>query len=288
MIAVYLYPAAVAVAALLLASAVHRSLPPRAAALTLTGTLVVAAAATVWSLAMLGLDFLVDRTRWCRDLLRGHVHVPTSMGVAALAIVSWGTVAAVKTAHGHWRATRTPAPDGDLLVLDTTSLLAYAVPGRHPHVVVSEGMLDLLDADERNAMLAHEFAHLRHHHHRFLALSELAASFVPPLRFVARRVRFATERWADQDAAREVGDPTIVARAIARAALEQGPSTRRALALSDTDVTARVEDLMSNQLPGRLAGPVPTAIFALVVLSGTASAIQLHHVIDFVRTFCVP
>jgi hypothetical protein len=282
----FLFPAVVAGAALLLASLVHRALPPRAAAFTLTGTLVVTAGATVWSLAMLALDFLVDLTGWCRDALGGHVHVPPTIGAAALGITLWGSVAAVGTARRRRRATRASMADGDLLVLETSAPLAYAVPGRHPHVVVSEGMLALLEPNEQRAMLAHEFAHLRHHHHRFLALSELAGSFVPPLRLVANRVRFATERWADQDAVRQVGDPTVLARAIARAALASSNHDHDALALGVSDVPARIEELTSPRSSTRFPAPAPIAILMLGAVAVVAAAVQLHHVIDYIGTFC--
>ena len=215
----YLFPALVAVAALVIAGSVHRDLPPRAAAFILTGAIVAAAATTIWSIALLAADFLLDRFGWCRESLHGHVHVPAVLGVAALATVACGAMSVMRSLSRQRRARRGPIPEGDLFVIQSQRPTAFAVPGRHPHVVVSTGMLDLLDSDEQRAMLAHERAHLRHHHHRLIVATEVAASTLPPLWPPARRVRFATERWADQDAAREVGDANIVARAIARAAL---------------------------------------------------------------------
>jgi hypothetical protein len=282
----YMFPALVAIAGLVIAGWVHRDLPPRAAAFILTGTIVAAAATTIWSIGLLAADFLLDRFGWCRETLHGHVHVPALLGVAALATVACGAMSVMRSLSRHRRARRGPIPDGDLLVIQSQTPTAFAVPGRHPHVVVSTGMLDLLDSDEQRAMLAHERAHLRHHHHRLIVATEVAASMLPPLWLPARRVRFATERWADQDAAREVGDASIVARAIARAALDRSDSMGPELALHGSDVAARIEALTHDRDHPRLDTP-SVAVGLLVAVSLTAVVAQVHHVLAFVQTFCL-
>jgi hypothetical protein len=186
------------------------------------------------------------------------------------------------------RARRGPTPDGDLLVIESDLPTAFAVPGRHPHVVVSTGMLDVLDPDEQQAMLAHERAHLRHHHHRLLMATEAAAAMLPALWPAAHRVRFATERWADQVAANEVGHPAIVARAIARAALARSGATAPgpALALSGSDIVARIEALTGGSASARV-GPASLAATSLMVMSVLAVGLQLHHVAQYIQTFCL-
>jgi Zn-dependent protease with chaperone function len=281
----YMFPATAAIVALVIAGSVHRDLPPRAAAFILTGAIVAAAATTIWSIAVLAADFLLDRFGWCRETLHGHVHVPAVLGVAALATVACGATSVMRSLSRQRRARRGPIPDGDLYVIQSQSPTAFAVPGRHPHVVVSTGMLDLLDADERRAMLAHERAHLRHHHHRLVTATEVAASLLPPLWIPARRVRFATERWADQDAAREVGDARLVARAIARAALARSDAVETELALSGSDVTARIEALTSDRECPRV-DPASLAVGMLVAVSLIAVVAQVHHLLEFIQPFC--
>ncbi|MEO8696823.1 MAG: M56 family metallopeptidase, partial [Acidimicrobiales bacterium] len=273
---------------LVVAGSICRDLPPRAAAFVLTGAIVAVTATTIWSIALLAVDFLLDYFAWCRESLHGHghVHVPNWLGAIALASIVCGAVAVVRSLARQRRARSGPIPEGDLFVVQSDSPTAFAVPGRHPHVVVSTGMLDLLDADEQRAMLAHERAHLRHHHHRLIIATEVAASMLPPLWFPARRVRFATERWADQDAAREIGDATIVARAIARAALARSDASGRELALSGSDVAARIEALTNNPDRSRL-DPAPFAVGMLVALSAIAVVTQVHHLLAFIQTFCL-
>ena len=82
---------------------------------------------------------------------------------------------------------------------------AFVLPGRPGRIVVSAGMLRALDVEERRVLLAHERSHLDRHHHRFIRLTDLAASALPLLRPVQRHVRFTVERWADEDAAAAVG-----------------------------------------------------------------------------------
>jgi Zn-dependent protease with chaperone function len=249
----YLFPALIAIAGLVVAGSIHRDLPPRATAFVLTGAIVATAATTIWSITLLAADLLLDRFGWCRETLQGHIHVPVLLGAGALATVGCGAVSVVRSLARHHRARRGPMPDGDLFVIEAESPTAFAVPGRHPHVVVSTGMLELLDADEQRAMLAHERAHLRHHHHRLIIATEVAASLLPLLWLPARKVRFATERWADQDATREVGDANIVARAIARAALARSDAVGTELAISGSDVTARIEALTGDGDCSRVA-----------------------------------
>lgn len=65
-------------------------------------------------------------------------------------------------------------------------------------MVVTTAMMDALSPSEREVLLAHEQSHIDHHHHRFTLISGVASLAVPSLRLLARHVRFATERWADE------------------------------------------------------------------------------------------
>ncbi len=107
-----------------------------------------------------------------------------------------------------------------LVIVPVAAPLAYSLGGRHPQVVISEGLSSRLDDRELAAVLAHEAVHLRSHHSRWLALAALATSalwFVPWVRRSAAACRVALERWADEEAALEVGRE-ILRRALLRAA----------------------------------------------------------------------
>ncbi len=66
---------------------------------------------------------------------------------------------------------------------------------------MTQSMLAVLDADERRVLLAHEASQLRHRHHLYVALTELAAAGNPLLRGAPTLLRQTVERWADEDAA---------------------------------------------------------------------------------------
>ncbi|MFD0515724.1 M56 family metallopeptidase [Streptomyces aureus] len=108
--------------------------------------------------------------------------------------------------------------DSELAVLDDETPQAFALPGVPGRIVVSRGMLRCLGDGEREALLAHERAHLRRRHHLFQAVWRLTAAVNPLLQPLAEAGGFVLERWADEEAAAHVGSRTVVARAVGRAA----------------------------------------------------------------------
>lgn len=162
---------------------------------------------------------------------------------------------------------------GGLVIVEDDTPDAYALPGLRGRIVVSTAMLRALPADERRVLLAHEAAHLHHHHALYLQLAELAAAANPLLRPAARAVARGVERWADELAAAEVGDRRLGARALARAALARSAAASRApaaaLAAAGTDVGDRVRALLGA--PPRPRRDLAAAVVALVLVSTAAS-----------------
>ncbi|MFC4063310.1 M56 family metallopeptidase [Actinoplanes subglobosus] len=134
----------------------------------------------------------------------------------------------------------------EVRVLDGALPLAYCVPGRDPRVVLSGGVLESLDREQVDAVLAHERAHLRHRHE--LVMESFTAFYraVPgPLRSKAPldAVHLLLEMVAD-DAARRRTGPAPLRAALARlidavplaeevTADPEGESRRRRLARLD-------------------------------------------------------
>ncbi|MFF3841519.1 M56 family metallopeptidase [Streptomyces sp. NPDC001930] len=134
----------------------------------------------------------------------------------------------------------------------------------HGRVVVSTGMLAGLAPAERRALFAHERAHLAGRHHRHLLAVHLAARANPFLRPLRTAVSYTAERWADEEAAAEVGSRRSVARAIGKAALLAPRAPAAGLpALTGGDagpVPRRVAALMRPAPAGRAWPPVGTAV----------------------------
>ncbi|MEW2353119.1 M56 family metallopeptidase [Spirillospora sp. NPDC029432] len=169
-------------------------------------------------------------------------------------------------------------------VVDSDEPLALAVPGRGGGVLVSRGLLRSLDRDQLRVVFQHEASHLRHRHHRYLALGALAAGTVPVLRRLNARLRFTLERWADEDAAEAVGDRALVARTIAQVALaataSAGPAAARHPfpAFSGSGVVQRVEALLATPPPKNpVTGPVTLTGAGLATGGMALIAWQLDH-----------
>ncbi|MFF7340889.1 M56 family metallopeptidase [Streptomyces sp. NPDC008163] len=181
----------------------------------------------------------------------------SALAAGSLALAGYRVVRKAVTEAARLRAVRARVarlPDaGGLCVLDDPRPDAYALPGglRGPgRIVVTSGMLRALGPAEREALLAHERAHLAARHHLFLSVAHLAGLSHPSLRGVAAQVSFAVERSADEAAALRCGDRALTARAVGRAALAVG----RAPGATGTSALA----------PGAATGPVPARVRALL------------------------
>lgn len=275
----------VAAATVAVAPVAHRLRPPTGT-WCLTGLAVaalVAAAGSAGAVITSGMPgglALAQRYGWCRHIV-GHGSSPAAAATALLVVLALGNV--VRLLQRERRALRGLGGGPAVQVVNLPSARAFAVPGRPGSIVVTTGMLSLLSVEERKAMFAHERAHLDLHHHRFVRTVSVAAAALPPLKPLVRRVRFTTERWADEHAAREVGDRAPLARALVRAAFSGGddpPSP--VMAAASLGVAARVRALTAE--PRR---PVWEPLAVGVMVAGLAgAATQSHHLATMVQHLC--
>ncbi len=294
MIPALVLPALAALVVGTVAAPPHRRLHPSIGARALALVAASVALGTFAAVATLAVGFLSSVPRlseylsWCTRLTRTHDSIPTVIGVPAVLVLATMTGALIR-AGGRARRSRAPLRSpAELLVVDDGRPDAYAVPGRPGHIVVTAGMLRLLEPAEREVLLAHERSHLRHGHHRYLAVAALATAVVPLLGVVTRRLRLAVERWADEDAAAAVEDRELVARTIIRAALAtRDLEARPSLGLGRVGVPARVEALL-DPAPVALFGPPSLAVGAgvagLAIVAG--SVLQVHHLFAFAAHVC--
>lgn len=131
-----------------------------------------------------------------------------------------------------------------------------------------------LNAEEGKALLAHEQVHLRVRHHRYLLVAQLAARAHPLLRPLRSAVAFSAERWADEEAARVVGNRRLMARAVGKAGLvaRGAPSVTLAGLATPGPVPRRVKALLGPLPPTRAWPPVATraGVAAWMATAGTA------------------
>ncbi|KAB1641434.1 M56 family metallopeptidase [Gulosibacter chungangensis] len=131
---------------------------------------------------------------------------------------------------------------------------AYAVPGRRPEIFVSSAMGQLLTAPQLQAVLAHEFAHLRHRHGLAMRIAQLNALFLPGTRIgraLERATRLQIELAADDAAARQVG-AVHLANAL----------TVLATATQDVGMTLRAQRLTQKRWPAAQRRRLPQGLRA--------------------------
>ena len=273
----------------LIGPALGRRLPPAVAAVLLTAAALVTAVTSLASLALLAGVAVLRVPRFAAEGRLSDavlVHGPVSplagavAGLALLALLPFAVRAGTRLWHESARTYRMakafsahPAWPGIAVIHDprAQAFAVPAIPALPGHaaiptrIVATDSLLRALDAAQRRAMLAHEQAHLRRHHHLYLLLTNLAAVANPLLWRLPGAVTEATERWADEDAAAAVGDREVLARALGRAALSNLSSLPRTVpAMAQAHVTERVRALMAPPPPRRraLAAVVGIAIAA--------------------------
>jgi Zn-dependent protease with chaperone function len=218
--------------------------------------------------------------------------VPTWLGVFALVCIAAIAVRGVRIfdryRRGLGHAVRLQLErSGEVVTVKDPASFAYASrvwPFRPGVIIVSDGLQQTLDADERAAVLAHEQSHLTHQHSLYELAALLAGAVNPLLRPLQREINFSLERWADEDAAAVQGR-AVAASALAASALQSvGAALRPALAHATTCVPARVEALLDNPRPRH--GLLMAIASANAIVAAVAVLLAAHtteHIFEVLR-----
>jgi Zn-dependent protease with chaperone function len=139
-----------------------------------------------------------------------------------------------------------PQADG-VRVLDHPDPLAYCLPGPHPRIVITRGVIAALAPEELAAVLAHERAHADGRHELVLqpfVAWQSALPFLAPARRATAAVAELVEMLADDKAAAATSR-LAVARALARVGAQRPPGVRATAQPegADTSVLTRVRRL---------------------------------------------
>jgi beta-lactamase regulating signal transducer with metallopeptidase domain len=209
-------------------------------------------------------------------LLRGHV------AVARLRRVSRPVSQPVSQPVGQI--------DEDVHMVESSRAFCFVAGLYRPAIYTSTAAWQGLAHDEREAMLAHERAHVRGRDLARRAALELLACFAAPFapRFLRRSWERATERLRDTQAATAVGAPDAVARAIVRLSrLGAGRPVPGVAAFPADDGRAlaeRVQSLLAEQPAGeqaaRTLGRAMTGTAVAIGLAAVALAEPLHHALE--------
>ncbi len=121
-----------------------------------------------------------------------------------------------------------------VLVVERDEPVAMAVSGKKSAIVLSTGMLKLLDRDELETTLAHELMHLKHHDAEFKVFSMVFSRilfFDPFSKFFDPAVHREREYLADEMGGRSTGKPAALASALLKIA-DRGPPLKSTVGLS--------------------------------------------------------
>lgn len=219
-------------------------------------------------------------------------HWPSILAaVLLLAATARVTVAAVLSARDARRARpprgRFPAEEralrehlgtvpADLRLLPFDGPVAFTAGLVHPVIVVSDGLMRALAPDERAAVLAHEHAHASRRHTTVLSAARVVAralGFVPGVRVSVELLVTALEARADEDAVDAVGDPLVVARALATTARLSLEGPAAVAGIGDGEIGYRIRRLTTRREPAMrrgLIGVLVLATVAMVLAQGVA------------------
>jgi Zn-dependent protease with chaperone function len=155
----------------------------------------------------------------------------------------------------HWPAldaALTPLPHCQqrLRTLATSRAVACTVGLWRHHIVLSTGLLAMLSAAEIQAVVSHEWGHVRRHDPWRLLLLRWCSQtlwFLPIVRAMARDSARAMEEAADDLAVGLTGQPLELAAVLVKLAQAQATPSRSTIAAHAEDcvVTARVERLLA-------------------------------------------
>lgn len=211
-------------------------------------------------------------------------------GLLLLGVLCWILVAAtasVLRARQRQRELLRLLARGDpkvpgALVVDHPAAAAYCLPGLRPEIVISAGALDLLDAHELEAVLAHERAHLRERHDLvllpFLALLR-AFSWAGVATGAYRAVALLLEMHADDRVLRQLPARELATALLRVGAAGGGGVPAGALAMAgpqlECEVAARVIRLLRP--PPVLGGAATSLVLFLstVLVAGPAILLML-------------
>ena len=288
MFPIVLQPLLVVLALAALVTTTHSRLPPVIAARIVTTSLAIVAAAaapTMWILSLgyiAHLPLLDGRLDWCAETLGVHDPISSWVGLPALLLTFAGGIR-VRAVLSRYRRLRHDH-SGPVEIADHAHPFAFTLPGRGGHVMLSSGLVGMLDEAERAVVLAHEHTHARHRHDRYLLTAQLAAAVVPPLRWLVSRLQFSLERWADETAVVHCGDRGFVARTLGKVALRTATPIG-VMGFTGLGVPARVAALLAPPTTSIRWG-TQAALWSAITITAALAAFQLHHLARLITALC--
>jgi hypothetical protein len=176
------------------------------------------------------------------------VAVPALVLAAALIVQALALLRAWARLRRRLAVPTDSGPAGTTLIVDDEIVLAVNRLGRG-RVLVSNRALDVMDAEELAAGVAHEAAHIRRRHRPVLLAASIIATIARPLpgtKIAERELCFQLERDADACAVDSLHDPLSLASAICKVAAANAPGSATNLGGHGV-VTRRLAELLDGR-----------------------------------------
>ncbi len=113
-----------------------------------------------------------------------------------------------------------------VMVVDRAEPIAMAVGGKNATILLSQGLLQMLDREEVQTAIAHELMHLKHHDAEFKVFSTVFSRilfFDPFSKLFDPAVHREREYLADEMSGRSTGKPAALATALLKLADAEAP-----------------------------------------------------------------
>jgi beta-lactamase regulating signal transducer with metallopeptidase domain len=155
---------------------------------------------------------------------------------------------------------------------------APAVAGwLRPAILMPVGALAGLPAEQIEALLAHELAHIRRHDYLINLLQSVAEALLfyhPSVWWISNEIRAERELCCDDAAVAVCGDALIYARALATVESERPARLRTVMAANGGSLANRIRRLLepSPAMSHMEAGPGAAAALSIVLLAGIGAA----------------
>lgn len=235
----------------------------------------------------------------------GHLHLclahprillslPLAVGLAALAtagvvLVGHAAVRLARVQRGaallRLAASTRVAPD--VVEVDTPHPFSLTTGLVRPGIWISTGLSAALSEAQLAVVIAHERAHVGRRDPLLRWLCGLLAAPLWPgvRRSILERLHVASEQVCDEAAARDVGDPVLVAETLLTVArLDHDPRGRASLEVAPAFGEGSVRERILRLLDGREQDPAAHSRRWIAIPAGVSllAALPLHHMVEHV------
>jgi beta-lactamase regulating signal transducer with metallopeptidase domain len=155
------------------------------------------------------------------------------------------------------------------LIVSSLAQAPAAVGWLRPAILMPVGALAGLPAEQIEALLAHELAHIRRHDYLINLLQSVAEALLfyhPSVWWISNEIRAERELCCDDVAVAVCGDVMTYASALATVESERPSRLRTAMAANGGSLVNRIRRLLDPSQPMAHAQPSPGAAVALAIL----------------------